>query len=129
MTAPVAARADSARAIALLQQIAALCDETMRAIPSHPERVEVLLETFEQTLCEMAPLFESLGRRPLELRDALLAAAHSATDQHQALVSHLADELHRLSEAIDEANSAARATDSYAGAAAGAPGSQFDTTG
>lgn len=129
MSAAAPVSADATRAIAVLQQIAALCDETMRAIPTDPSRVNVLLDEFERTLCEMAPLFESLGKRPLEMRDALLAAAHNATDRHQALVSSLATELQRLSEAIIETNTAARATDSYAAFTGHSVSGQFTAVG
>jgi hypothetical protein len=113
VSAAIAAGSDAARAIAMLQQLAALCDETTRTARDDPARITTMLESFEETLALLAPVFEALGRSPGASLDAVWLAASTATDRHQALLRSMRHELDRLSRAITDVDLSSRAVASY----------------
>lgn len=115
MTLSRDAGADEARAIALLQQLASLCEETRRTTSCDPAAITGMLDTFEETLAILAPVFERMGTSPAASRDAVLSAAQYATDSHRALVDSMALELERLARSISEMDRAAHGSAGYAG--------------
>lgn len=108
--------AAEAHAIALLQHVAVMCDETRERIGVDPSRIESMLEAFEQTLATLAPVLERFGETPGAALDAVLAAARHAMDRHQALLDAMALELQRLERAIAETDVAEQATAAYGNA-------------
>ncbi len=115
MTQAAVASGDAARALALLQQLTAMCDETTRVLPNDPSRISAMLESFEETLALLAPVLEVVGKSPSESRDTVIAAALHAADRHQALLDAISRELDRLSHAIASINVASQVTAAYAG--------------
>lgn len=105
--------AAEAFAVGLLQQLAAMCDETRRQAASDPARILVMLESFEEMLATLAPTLERLGDSPAVVRDAVLAAARHATGNHQALLDAMSLELDRLARAIAESDHGASAAAAY----------------
>lgn len=106
---------EEARAVGLLQELACMCDETRQSAATDPARISVMLDTFEETLALLAPLFERLGASPGASRDAVLASAHQALQSHQALIDVMLLELDRLGRAIVQSDNADGATRAYAG--------------
>jgi hypothetical protein len=110
------APAEEAYAIGLLQQLAAMCDETRRSSSCDASRITMMLDSFEATLATLAPLLERLGDSPNVSRDSVLAAAKHATDSHQGLMDAMSLELERLGRAIVDAEHSAHGAAAYANA-------------
>lgn len=121
--------ADEARALALLQQLASLCDETRRTASANPDAVNAMLATFEETLAILAPVLERIGNSPAASRDTVLEAARYAADRHQALIASMSLEVDRLSRSIAEMDHAMRASAGYAEATPSAPRGGFEARG
>lgn len=111
--------AQEAYATGLLQHLASMCEETRRNASSDPARIETMLQSFEETLATLAPIFERLGETPDFSRDAILSAAQHASSSHQALMEAMSLELDRLGRAIVESDRGAHATNAYAHAQQG----------
>lgn len=107
---------EEAYAVGLLQQLAAMCDETRRTASSDPARINVMLESFEETLATLAPTLERLGSSPTASRDVVLAAATHASNCHQGLMDAMSLELDRLGRAIAEIGQGGNANAAYANA-------------
>ncbi len=114
MTAHGAAGADEARAVAMLQQLAVMCDETRRTAASDPVRINDMLEVFEETLAMLAPVLERIGASPNAARDTVFATAQRAADSHRALLDAMGLELERLGRALTESDQANHAMNAYA---------------
>lgn len=125
MTLPRGA-ADEAHAIAVLQHMAAMCDETRRFASSDPSRIEAMLDVFDNTLASLAPVLEAVGQTPGASLSAVLEAMKHASDRHTALIDTMALELERLSRAIADNGHSATASAAYAGASAAAPHAGFE---
>lgn len=110
------ADAQEAYAIGLLQQLAAMCDETRRTASSDSTRINVMLESFEETLATLAPTLERMGNSPKASRDAVLGAAQHASNGHQGLMDAMSLELVRLGRAIAESDQGVSANTAYANA-------------
>lgn len=123
------ADAQEAYAIGLLQQLAAMCDETRRTASSDPTRINMMLESFEETLATLAPTLERMGNSPKASRDAVLAAAQHASNCHQGLMDAMSLELERLGRAIAESDQGANANAAYSNASRSAPRLAFETQG
>lgn len=120
------AGADEARAVAMLQQLASLCDETRRTASADPAAITMMLETFEETLADLAPVLERMGSAPSASRDAVLGAARYAADRHSALLDSMSLELERLSRSIIEMDRGTQASAGYSGATGGAAHGVFE---
>lgn len=120
--------ADEARAVAMLQQMASMCDDTRRTASANPAAITDMLDMFEETLATLAPVLERLGNSPAASRDAVLGAAKFAADTHRALIDSMALEIERLARSISEMDRAAHGSAGYAAGTVAAPGS-FDARG
>ncbi|MDQ8154396.1 MAG: hypothetical protein P3B98_07005 [Gemmatimonadota bacterium] len=107
--------ADEARAVAMLQHVASLCDETRRQCAADPEAIQRMLTTFEETLAELAPLLDAMGTSPTASRDAVLQAARQAAGQHAALIDSMSLELDRLARSIVAIDRGTHASKEYVG--------------
>jgi hypothetical protein len=121
--------ADEARAIAMLQHVASLCDETRRRSSADPEAIQRMLTTFEETLAELAPLLDSLGTSPTASRDLVLQAARQAAGQHAALIDSMSLELDRLARSIVAIDRGAHASKEYVGMVGSDAHRAFDVRG
>ena len=121
--------ADEAHAIALLQQLAVMCDETRHVASDDPVRITAMLAVFEETLATLAPVLERLGASPSAARDAVLSAARQAVSSHGALADAMTAEIARLGRAITDTEHAAQATQAYASHMAVAARTGFEAQG
>ncbi len=121
--------ADEARAVALLQHLSSLCDETRRVGVGDPGRIGDMLLNFQETLATLAPILERVGQNALSSRDVVLAAARQAEHSHQALVDAMALELERLRRAIMENDRAVRTVGAYATASSAGSSRAFEFVG
>ena len=123
------AGAEEARAIAFLQQLASMCDETRRHASSDPARIADMLSVFEETLATLAPMLERIGASPNAARDAVVQAAKQAASSHQALIDAMMLELERLGRAIADVDNANSAGEAYASARLGGTRPGFQAVG
>lgn len=125
MTLPRGA-ADEAHAIAVLQHLAAMCDETRRVASNDPSRIEAMLDVFDSTLASLASVIEAVGQTPGASLESVRDAVKHASDRHTALIDAMALELDRLARAIVESGHGALASAAYAGVAGPAVSAGFE---